>query len=90
MIIKRKNTLEPKVKFNLKIGNKSVPVDKIFLDAVALAHFGCKYEDASIRKKSNAIIRCLMANESVFHPQIVHKNILISFLPPSIKKQILE
>lgn len=73
-----------------RIGNNQITqVDKFFLDALALSHFGEKYEDKEIKKKTRKIVRDLMKDKSV-SVQVVQQKILASFLPQSIQKQLEE
>lgn len=75
----------PRVK--LWINNQSTQIDRFYLDALALTHFGQKYEDKAIRKQVNKIVREIMKDSPV-QTQIIHQKILTSFLPPAIQKQL--
>ncbi len=75
----------PRIKFFLN--GKSTQVDRFYLDTLALIYFGVKYEDKTIRKRVNKIVRDIM-NDLPVQTQIIHQKILASFLPPVIKKQL--
>ncbi|TDA65783.1 hypothetical protein E0765_04695 [Sulfuricurvum sp. IAE1] len=80
-----KENKTPRVKFSIK--GKVTQIDKYYLDALALAHFGQKYEDKAIKKQVNKIVRDLMKDEIV-SVQAIQQKILASFLPQSIQNQL--
>lgn len=82
-----KTNKTPRVKFSIK--GKGTQIDKYYLDALSLAHFGQKYEDKTIKKQVNKIVHDLMKDEIV-SVQTIHQKILASFLPLSIQKQLEE
>lgn len=77
----------PRIK--LWINSQSTQIDRFYLDALALTHFGQKYEDKAIRKQINRLVREIMKDSPV-QTQIIHQKILASFLPPAIQKQLAE
>lgn len=77
----------PRIKIYLK--GQVTQVDKYFLDVLALAQFGVKYEEDAVKKEVRKMIRELMVNESV-HTQTIHQKILTHFLPDSIKEKLSE
>lgn len=67
----------------------SVPVDRFFLDALALLRFGAKYEDIDIRKRTNALLRDLLGpGDEPPHPQEVHRAILLAVFPKKIQPSL--
>lgn len=80
-----KKSKMPRIKFSIK--GKGTQIDKYYLDALALVHFGQKYEDKSIKKQVNKLVRDLMKNEPI-SVQIIQQKILSSFLPQSIQNQL--
>lgn len=77
-----------RIKFSLK--GQTSQADKFFLDALALAHFGEKYEKNEIKKKTLKLVRTLMKDEPVISVNVIHQNILASFLPQSIQDRLKE
>ena len=75
-------------KVGIRITGKTVFIDQYFLAALALAHFGQKFEDEVIKKQVRKLIRDLMKNEPDLHPQMFYRKILSTFLSPSIQKQL--
>jgi len=65
----------------------AVPVDKFFLDALALKHFKVTYEDKEVKKSVNKLLRELMGDIHP-HPQKVEQKILMELAPKWIKKEM--
>lgn len=78
----------PRIKFSLK--GQTSQADKFFLDALALAHFGEKFEREETKKKTLKLVRTLMKDEPVISVNAIHQNILASFLPQSIQDRLKE
>lgn len=75
-------------KVHIRFGNRSLPIDKYFLDAIAFNDFGKPYEELQVRKEVNTILRSLTKDNEVLHPQIVHQKILAYLIPPYLAKQL--
>lgn len=71
-------------KVSIKVGgNYSVPVEKRFLDVLALMRFGKLYEDEEVKVKTRALIRDLVGNVTKIHPRDINYIILKEVLPKS-------
>lgn len=65
----------------------AVPIDKLFLDVLALKHFKKPYEDKEIKKAINRMLRELIGDEYP-HPQKVEQKILLDVVPKWISKEL--
>lgn len=68
-------------KASIYLRGNSVPVDKRFLDALALMRLGKLYDCDETKKKTREILRGLVGPGDKIHPQDVHFIILKSILP---------
>lgn len=70
-------------KASVFLRGNSVPLDKRFLDALALARFGEPYEEEEVRGKVRTVLRVLVGPGKKIHPQDVHYLILKTLIPKS-------
>ena len=75
-------------KNHIRIGNNSVPVNRVFLDALSVVKFGVRYGPKT-KKQVNQVIRDLMADEVRINTQAVYNAILLEVLPKTKKALIL-
>lgn len=67
-------------KINIRVGNNSVPVSLVFLDALSVMKFGAKY-GAETKKQTNELIRELMKGKARINTNTVYEAILLEILP---------
>jgi len=65
----------------------AVPIDKLFLDVLALKHFKQPYEEKEVKKEINKMLREMIGKEYP-HPQRVHQKILLDMAPKWLSKEI--
>lgn len=75
-------------KINIRIGNNSVPVSMVFLNALSVMKFGAKYGPKT-KKQVNELIRGLMADEVHLNTQTVYQKILLEVLPKTKRELVL-
>lgn len=73
-------------KVHIKLRGYSVPIDKRFLDALALTRFNASYGDA--KEQTNTLLRDLVGLGDRTHPQDVHFIILKAIMPKNKATQI--
>lgn len=83
-IIKRGN----KKTIAIRIKNKTIYIDILFVDAVALQYFGKKYEYSSNKTQISVKnkIRSICNEEDTINTNSVRNSIFLHFLPLKIKK----
>jgi len=74
-------------KVSVKLRGFSIPIDKRFLDALAVMRFDLQYDD--FKEQTNTLLRDLIGQGERIHPQDVHFIILKSIMPNS-KASILK
>lgn len=71
-------------KVSVRLRGNAVPIDKRFLDALALMRFGEKYEDDEVKAKTRALVADLVGpGDKPPHPLDAHYLILKALLPKS-------
>lgn len=75
-------------KIHIRIGNNSIPINRLFLDALSVMKYGVKYGPKT-KRQTNELIRGLMADEVRINTQTVHQAILLEVLPKTKKALIL-
>lgn len=75
-------------KINIRIGNNSVPVSMVFLNALSVMKFGEKYSPKT-KRQVNELIRSLMTDEVRINTQTVYQAILLEVLPKTKKALVL-
>jgi hypothetical protein len=74
-------------KKNIKIKNKSIPIDLFLLEALSLKHFNTPYGNS--QKEVNNLVRELSnTEEENFHPQNIERYIVCSFLPKEVRQRL--
>lgn len=73
-------------KVPIKLRGFSTPIDKRFLDALAIMRFNKSYDE--VKEQINTLLRDLIGSGERIHPQDVHFIILKNIMP-STKVKIL-